>query len=137
MSSLNDKKANCISFDMIFDVRSKTYQTYVIMKEGDDAKIQLVEMNFEADLGKPTSLIYPNLFDLYDNNCGDKIRATQMLLIVVCTKTGAINIFRREDKVILVNESNYKFSKDSDIAVIEHNIDIAKINSQKLYKSET
>ena len=43
--------------------------------------------------------------DTYFNNCADKIKVTQQLFIMVCTKNGEIAIFRRSDMMPLVMEA--------------------------------
>jgi hypothetical protein len=40
--------------------------------------------------------------DTYSKNCADKIKVSQQLLIMVCTKNGEIAIFRRSDMMPLV-----------------------------------
>ena len=55
---------------------------------------------------EPAVLVYKSIFENINENCGDKLKATQKLLIVICTSNGAINIFQRKgDKVMLVNEA--------------------------------
>jgi len=59
---------------------------------------QLVEMSFiklslTEEKPTPSILVYKSIFEKYPDNCGDKLKATQSLLIVTCTKNGAVNIF--------------------------------------------
>ena len=94
--------------DLIYDEQELKYDIYVIVKaEGYN---QLVEMSFlkvslTEEKPEPSVLVYKSIFEKVPENCADKLKATQTLLIVVCTKNGAINIFqRRGDKLMLVNE---------------------------------
>jgi hypothetical protein len=51
-------------------------------------KISLAEEKPE-----PSVLVYKTIFKNLTDNCGDKLKATQKLLIVICTTNGAVNIF--------------------------------------------
>ena len=109
MNSINEEDAEALSVDMIFDEQELKYDIYVVVKaEGYN---QLVEMSFiKVSLveEKPqlSILVFKSLFEKIPDNCGDKIKATQTLLIIKCTKNGAVNIFQRRggDKTMLVNE---------------------------------
>ena len=72
----------------------------------------------------------------YPTNCGDEIKATQLLLIVVCSTSGDILILNRIDMSVIVSVQgqNAQISTDedpavtgADIAVIEHNMGSEKI----------
>jgi len=108
VNSINKQTAETQSMDLIYDEQEDSYDVYVIVKaEGFN---QLVEMSFakvalQEAKPEPSVLVYKSIFEKLPDNCGDKLKATQKLLIVVCTKNGAVNIFqRRADKLMLVNE---------------------------------
>ena len=126
--------------DLIYDEQELKYDIYVIVKaEGYN---QLVEMSFPKatlteEKPEPSVLVYKSIFEKVPENCGDKLKATQALLIVVCTKNGAINIFqRRGDKLMLVNEQQTGIESGQDIGVIEFGTNLKKVLAQKLRSSQ-
>lgn len=108
VNSINEEPAETQSMDMVYDQQEESYDIYVIVKaEGFN---QLVEMSFPKislaeEKPEPSVLVYKTIFKNLTDNCGDKLKATQKLLIVICTTNGAVNIFQRAgNKMMLVNE---------------------------------
>lgn len=141
VNSINEQAAETQSMDMVYDEEDQNYDVYVIVKaEGYN---QLVEMSFakiSLDDAKPEPavLVYKSIFEKIPDNCGDKLKATQKLLIITCVKTGAINIFQRKgDKTMLVNEVASGMWSGEDIGIIEFNTNVKKSLSQKLREAQT
>jgi hypothetical protein len=85
----------------------------------------------------PTTTVHSFVFDKYPDNCGDKIKVSQELVIIGCSTNGATNIFKRDEMTNLVAKASKGKITDYKIAVIEHNTNINKIDAQKLENDAT
>ena len=115
---------------MIYYSEKNRYDVYVIVSA--EGYHQLVELSFarstlNEENPRPSILVFKTIFEQIPDNCGDKIKATQKLLVIVCTKNGALNIFRREDMLMLANEQVSDLLTGQDIGVVELNTNLKKI----------
>jgi len=82
VNSINGARASCISLDMVYDKLYSKYHTYIIVKpESTGNQVQLIEVIFnKQQLSEPKPSpevkLFKDMFNLYPNNCGDKLRAT-------------------------------------------------------------
>ena len=84
----------------------------------------------------PKITVEKDILAKYPDNCGDKLKVSQDLIIVGCSTNGATNIItRNEEKINLVVANGSKLPmSDFSISLIEHNTHIGKIYKQKLEK---
>tara|TARA_B110000285_G_C14645966_1_gene389716 strand:+ start:148 stop:543 length:396 start_codon:yes stop_codon:yes gene_type:complete len=82
----------------------------------------------------PKITVEKEILAKYPDNCGDKLKVTQDLIIVGCSTNGATNIISRlDEKINLVASSGTKLPmSDYSISIIEHNTHMGKIYKQKL-----
>lgn len=121
--------------DMIYNLKAKSYDTYVVLNTGGkNVLIELVIQVDQLEEEKPElkTTAYKEIFDKYPDNCGDKIKVSQELIIVGCSSNGATNIFKRDEMTNLVAKSSKGLITNYKIAVIEHNTNLNKIGKQKL-----
>jgi hypothetical protein len=93
--------------DYIFDAQMKKNLCYIATKQ-IEANGQLVinVIRFEPLVYSWTIGIQRSYFDQYEidigktKNCGDIMRGSQKLLVIVCSKNGAISIYRRDQLVL-------------------------------------
>jgi hypothetical protein len=130
--------------DMVYDLKERSYAVYVVLRMVENGKesknknvlVQLIFDNVKEEKPVPKITVEKDILTKYPDNCGDKLKVSQDLIIVGCSTNGATNIItRNEEKINLVVANGSKLSmSDFSISLIEHNTHIGKIYKQKLEK---
>ena len=109
--------------------------------KASDGEIKIQENIISKSNGVPfvsKSTVYANL-DLGPNQCADKIKATQMLLILICTKNGQVDLLRRWGSFVsakaVLREASGEFN-DIEVAVIEHNMSPTMLRQEKINRND-
>jgi len=127
-----------LSIDMVFDVKNRIYDIYAVQRSNQNGgQLEIVHEKItqnQINAQKFTRIQFVSQHSLidYPENCADKIRATQKYLVVDCqAKATETLILERTNLTPLVSVDKKKYQntgatfEQTDIAVIEHNVDWA------------
>ena len=72
----------------------------------------------------------------FPNNCADKMKVSQKLVVVLCTTSGDVLILQRDTmQIVAAHEGTVDLKKQKivgqDIGIIEHNVDTFTIDKKR------
>jgi len=93
--------------------------------------------DIDEEVVVPKVTVWKEIFNQNPENCGDKMKVSQELIVVGCSKNGGTNIIKRNDKTILVTKKSKVSLLYYTITIIEHNTNLPKIKKQKLDNNDS
>ena len=87
---MEEVEGNFVQVEVVYSTVYDLFYTFAVTSDGFLHQVIVMP---ESESDKSWNNYEATKYSITGENCADFLRATQYLVIVACTKTGAVNIF--------------------------------------------